>query len=103
VSYSKKIVRFAALWLVLISCGSAYADTSKISPDLLPLLGNSSSHINVVVQYSSPPTTSTSLLGGLLGGTVTLLGGIVSSLVTVVYTLIPALAATLQPADILNL
>ncbi|HYL78171.1 MAG TPA: S8 family serine peptidase, partial [Bryobacteraceae bacterium] len=102
-SHTKKFIRFVALWLVLISCGAAYADTSKISPDLLPLLGNPSNHINVVVQYSSPPTTSTGLLGGLLGGVVTLLGGIVSTLVTVVYTLVPALAATLQPADILNL
>jgi len=103
VTYTRKLAIFGALWLMLISAGAAFADNSKISPDLLPLLSNSSAQINVVVQYSSHPQQTTGLLGGLLGGVVTLIGGVVSTLVSVVYTLIPALAATLQPADIINL
>ena len=51
----------------------------------------------MIVQYSSAPTqTSGGLFGGLLGGVLNLLGGVLN----VVFSLIPAVSATLHPADI---
>jgi hypothetical protein len=77
---------------------AALADDSKISPDLRPLLQNQSNNINVIVQYNSPPSQ-----GGFLGGVGNLLGGAVNFLVNFVFSLIPAVAAVLHPADIINL
>src|ERR1700675_2486752 len=83
---ARRLSRYAVIALLTISL--AIADNSKISPDLLPLLSNTSSSFNVIVQYNSPPQTCTSggLLGGLLCTTVNLLGG----LVKVVFMLLNA-------------
>src|SRR5271168_393856 len=91
--------RSAALWLVLCVTGSAVlADNSKISPDLQPLLANPSSNVNVIVQYNTAPSTSSGgLLGGLLGGVVNLVDGVLNT----VFSLIPAVSATLHPADVI--
>lgn len=90
-----------ALAITLLACGALLADDSKISPDLQPLLANSSSSINVIVQYNSPPQTCTSggLLGGLLCTTVNLLGGVVH----VVFSLLNAVAGTLTPSQVVSL
>src|SRR5579863_1178100 len=88
-------VRCAALWLFLLAA-TAFADNSKISPDLLPLLGNPNNSINVIVQYQPQ---SGGLLGGLIGGLTNLL----SSLLNTVFTLLNAGTATLLPSDIINL
>src|SRR5579871_5187330 len=95
----RKLSRYAAIALLTISL--ALADNTKISPDLLPLLSNTSASFNVIVQYNSPPQTCTSggLLGGLLCTTVNLLGG----LVKVVFTLLNAVTATLTGSQVINL
>src|SRR6185436_17078365 len=86
----------AVLWLLLVATASA-ADYSKISPDLQPLLGNPANKINVIVQYNSPPQTCTGgFLGGIICTAVNLLGGVVK----VVFTLVNAVSAIMQPADI---
>ncbi len=90
-----EVCRFAVVCLVLVTGPAAFANDSKISPDLQPLLQNSSNNINVIVQYKSPPSGG----GGLLGGVVNLLTGVVNF----VFSLIPALSATLHPADIVAL
>ncbi|HEV3137914.1 MAG TPA: hypothetical protein VGZ26_08415, partial [Pirellulales bacterium] len=90
--YTRKISRFAALGLFLISLQIARADNSKISPDLLPLLQQPSNSIKVIVQYNSQPSGG----GGLLGPVFNLLDG----LVNIVFSLIPAVAAILHPADV---
>src|SRR3984885_8560489 len=96
--YSKRAARTAFIAFFLLIAGRAFADNSKISPDLQPLLANSSNKINVIVQYNTPPQQSSGgLLGGLLGGVVNLLGGVLNT----VFSLIPAVSATLHPADIL--
>src|SRR6266567_3930735 len=87
---------------IAFAIGSAFADNSKISPDLLPLLSNPSNTVNVIVQYSSPPQTCTINilgLGGVVCTVVNLLGGVVK----VVFTLINAVAGILHPGDIINL
>jgi hypothetical protein len=85
------------LVLALFASGIELADNSKISPDLQALMANSSSNIDVIIQYNSPPQTCTSggLLGGLLCTTVNLVGGVLNT----VLGLINAVEATLQPAD----
>src|SRR5580704_11972518 len=93
--YTRKIARLAALGLFLISFQIARADNSKISPDLLPLLQQPSANIKVIVQYNSQPSGG----GGLLGPIFNLLGG----LVNIVFSLIPAVAAILHPADVISL
>src|SRR6202451_4474456 len=96
--YSRRAARTALFAFVLLLVSRAFADNSKISPDLQALLANSSSNINVIVQYNTPPQQSSGgLLGGLLGGVVNLLGGVLNT----VFSLIPAVSATMQPADIL--
>ena len=96
--YSKRAARTAFIAFFLLIAGRAFADNSKISPDLQPLLANSSNQINVIVQYNTPPQQSSGgLLGGLLGGVVNLLGGVLNT----VFSLIPAVSATLHPADVL--
>ena len=61
--------RTAFLAIFLLLAGQAFANNSKISPDLQALMANPSSQINVIVQYNSQPQQSSGgLLGGLLGG-----------------------------------
>lgn len=95
--YSRRAVRAAVLAIFLFAAGQAFADNSKISPDLQPLLANPSNTINVIVQYNTPPQSSGGLLGGLVGGVVNLVGGVLNT----VFSLIPAVSATLHPSDIL--
>lgn len=89
----RRICQWAIVGLASLTISIASADDSKISPDLQPLL-HSSNSINVIVQYNAPPPAT-----GLLGGVLKLLGGVVNA----VFSLIPALSATLHPADILAL
>ena len=99
-------MRCAALWLaVAMTGGLVLADNSKISPDLIPLLANPSKSINVIVQYNTPPSQQSSGGGGLVGGllgvvgaAVNLLGGVLNA----VFSLIPAVSATLHPADVIG-
>src|SRR5712691_170862 len=98
--YSRRLARFAVLWLVLMTTGMALADDSKISPDLLPLMANPSNQINVIVQYSSPPQTCSS--GGFLGGVICTVVNVFGGVLHFVFSLIPAVSATLQPADIVS-
>ncbi|MGD0436892.1 MAG: S8 family serine peptidase, partial [Bryobacteraceae bacterium] len=84
--------------VLLLGIGTLLADNSKISPDLQPLLANPSNKINVIVQYNTSSSSSGGLLGGLLGGLINLLSGILNS----VFTVIPAVSATLQPADLVS-
>ena len=101
VKQSRHFARCVFLWMILLVAGSAFADNSKISPDLLPLLANPSNKVNVIVQYNSAPQACTSggLLGGLVCTAVNLLGGVVK----IVFTLINAVSATLLPGDVINL
>ena len=93
--HAKPAHRLFVLWLTLLSAVNAFADSSKISPDLLPLLGQPSSNVNVIIQYNNPPQTG--LIGGLLGGVVNLLGGVLNT----VFSLIPAVSATIHSGDLL--
>src|ERR1700733_1793453 len=96
--YSRYAARTAFLAFLLMLASSAFANNSKISPDLQALLGNPSSKINVIVQYNTPPQQSSGgLLGGLVGGVVNLVDGVLNT----VFSLIPAVSATLHPADVL--
>src|SRR5437762_2506722 len=96
---SKGLTHFAVLWLFLFSVGAVYADNSKISPDLLPLLNNPSQQLNVIVQYNSSPTTCSGggLLGGVLCTVVKLAGGVVNLLLDV----IDGVAGTLTASDVI--
>ena len=96
--YSRRAARTAFLAFLLMLASRAFANNSKISPDLQALLGNPSSKINVIVQYNTPPQQSSGgLLGGLVGGVVNLVDGVLNT----VFSLIPAVSATLHPADVL--
>ena len=96
----KQLSRCAVCWLVLLAVGTAFADNSKISPDLQPLLSNPSASVNVIVQYNTPPSSGGGgLLGGPLGGVLNLLGGVLKA----VFSLIPAVSATLHPSDVIGL
>src|SRR5215475_8519812 len=90
----------ATLLIALLTTATAFADTSKISPDLQPLL-NGHTRVNVIVQYNAPPATGglLGLVGGLLGGVINLLGGVVNT----VFSLIPALSATIDSGNLLAL
>ncbi len=74
------------------------ANNAKISPDLQALLSNPSANVNVIVQYSKPPSCS-GLLGGLLCGTLNLLGGVLKT----TFSLLNAVSATVQVGNIVNL
>src|ERR1700722_7463943 len=103
--YSRRTTRTAFIAIFLLLSGQAFADNSKISPNLQAMLANSSSRINVIVQYNTPPQQPSSggLLGGLVGGlvgtVVNLLGGVLNA----VFTLIPAVSATLNPSQLVGL
>ncbi|MGD1096800.1 MAG: hypothetical protein ABSB35_33005, partial [Bryobacteraceae bacterium] len=104
-NHAKTFARGAAGWFVLLTALSAFADDSKIAPDLQPLLSNPSNQINVIVQYNTPAPTAAAnggLPGGLLGvvgGVVNLLGGVLKT----VFTLIPAVSATVNPSQLVGL
>src|SRR5579862_615311 len=89
--YSRRAARAAFLGFLLLLVSRAFADDSKISPDLQPLLANSSNQINVIVQYKTPPQTSGGLLGAVVG-VFNLVGGVLKT----VFSLIPAVSATLH-------
>ncbi len=98
--------RTSVLFIALLSAVTAFADTSKISPDLLPLTSGSHGNVNVIIQYNTPPTASSS--GGLLGGVVGVVGGVVGGVVNLlggvvntVFSLIPALSATVNSGNLL--
>src|SRR6266849_6493485 len=99
VKQSRYFARCATVWLVLLVAGSAFADNSKISPDLLPLLANPSNKVNVIVQYNSSQSQCSGGLLGVLCPVVNLLGGVVR----IVFSLINAVAATLLPGDVITL
>src|SRR5580658_7017869 len=93
VTHTKVFTRLAALWLVLLLAAAAFANNSKISPDLQPLLANPSNTVNVIVQYNaSQGCTVGGILGDLLCPVVNLLGGVVN----VVFTLINGVAGTMS-------
>src|SRR6266849_4986413 len=91
---NRQLSRCAVVWLTLLLVGSAFADNSKISPDLLPLLTNPSNSVNVIVQYNSSLTS-----GGIIGGIINLLGDAVNA----TFSLIPADSATMTAANVLTL
>src|ERR1700693_3634681 len=98
----RKLSRYAVIALLTISL--ALADTSKISPDLLPLLSNPSNSVNVIVQYNSAPQQTCSGGGPLgLGGLVCTLVGVVDGVVHVLFSLINAVAMTLTAGNVVTL
>src|SRR3981189_647998 len=78
----RRLSRYAVLALLVISL--AVAVTTKISPDLLPLLSNPSNSVNVIVQYNAPPPQQQTCSGGGLLG----LGGLVCTVLNVVGGLV---------------
>src|SRR6185295_2815653 len=50
-----KLGRWSILWLACLVVKHGIADSSKISPDLIPLLSNPSKTVDVIVQYNSTP------------------------------------------------
>jgi serine protease AprX len=100
VKHTRVFTRLATLWIFLLAVTTGFADNSKISSDLQPLLANPSNAVNVIVQYNAPQGCSGGgLLGGLLCSVVNLLGGVVN----VVFTLINGVAGTMNAGDVLAL
>src|SRR5437867_1939090 len=98
--WTRALARTAVIGLLVMASTAAFADNTKISPDLLPLLSNTSTQVNVIVQYNSPPQTCTiNLLGNLICTTVNLLGGVVKT----VFSLINAVAGTMPAGDVITL
>jgi serine protease AprX len=93
--------RCAALWIVLVLASTAFANNAKISPDLQVLLANSSSSVNVIVQYNSqlPACPGGGFVGGASCPAINLLGGVVNQ----VFTLINAVAGTVVAGDVVAL
>ena len=89
-------ILFAALFLT--AANGLFANNSKISPDLLPLLAHPTGTVNVIVQYSAPQKCP-GLLGQILCPVVNLLGGVVNS----TFTLLNAVGANVQTANIVAL
>jgi serine protease AprX len=87
---------------IILLAASALADTSKISPDLQPLLNDTSRTVNVIIQYSSPPQQCTN--GGLLnlGGLVCTVVHLVGGVVKVVFSLLNAVSATMSISDVIR-
>jgi len=94
----KVSLRYTALGLALALANTAFAENSKISPDLLQLLGNPSSKVNVIVQYKSLPQGCSGQSAGT-SCVVNLLGGVVSQ----VFTLINSVAGTMLAGDVTGL
>jgi hypothetical protein len=89
-----------------MTVGSAFADNSKISPDLLPLLSNPTNSVNVIVQYNTTPPQQTQTCsggGGLLGIVGGLLCTVVNILGSIVFGLINAVAGTMHAGDVITL
>src|SRR5208282_959703 len=84
--------------LLSIASGVLFANNSKISPDLQPLLANPSGTVDVIVQYSAPQKCP-GLLGQLLCPVVNLLGGVVTS----TFSLLNAVAATVHTSNLVAL
>jgi serine protease AprX len=80
--------------LLLILAGAAFANNAKISPDLQPLLTNSSAQLNVIVQYNGSLPACSGFAVSCPG--INLLGGVV----TQVFTLINAVAGTVTAANV---
>ena len=97
-SASRLFAHVATVGLLLTASGSLFANNSKISPDLQPLLSNPSGSVQVIVQYSSPQKCN-GLLGLLLCPVVNLLGGVVNS----TFSLLNAVAATVQVNNLVAL
>lgn len=87
-----------SLIIAVLLAGAAFANNSKISPDLQQLLANPSTRVNVIVQYNSPICSA---IGFLSPSTcpVNLLGGVVNR----VLTLINAVAGTMNIGDVITL
>src|SRR5260370_16919711 len=100
--HTRQLARLAAVGLVLLTAAVAFADNSKISPDLLPLLSNTSNKVNVIVQYNSTQQQQCSG-GGLLGGIVCTAVNLVSVVVNWTLGLIDAVAETVLPGDVITL
>jgi len=94
-----RLTRSTILSLALLLVSSALADTSKISPDLLPYLSKPSTNVNVIIQYNTTPCSGGGLIGGLLCVTVNLLGGVLHT----VFSLINAVTATVSSGNLLSL
>jgi serine protease AprX len=92
------VARSTAVWSLLGLASAAFADNSKVSPDLLPLLANPSNNVNVIVQYDSGISLCAAggLAGGMLCTTADLIGGVVNT----VFTLINAVAGTMPAGDV---
>src|SRR3954454_20205491 len=99
ISFTRAPGRCSLLLIAFIAAGTAFADNSKISPDLLPLLSNPSGNVNVIIQYNSTPACSGGIVGALLCTGVNLLGGVLH----VVFTLLNAVTATVHAGDIVSL
>ena len=101
-----QLTRRTVLCLVLMTVGSAFADNSKISPDLLPLLSNPTNSVNVIVQYNTTPPQQTQTCGGG-GGLLGIVGGLLCTVVnilgSVLFGLINAVAGTMQAGDVITL
>src|SRR5260370_15321453 len=100
--HTRNLARLAALWLVLLTAAVAFADNSKISPDLLPLLSNTSNKVNVIVQYNSNQQQQCTG-GGILGGIVCTALNLVSAFVNWTLGLIDAVAETVLAGDVITL
>src|SRR5260370_32582746 len=108
VKQSRHFARYATVWLVLLATGVAFADDSKISPDLLPLLSNPANMVNVIVQYNGTPPQQQQQQtcnggGGLLGIVGGLLCTVVNIVGSVLFGLINAGAGTMRAGDVITL
>src|ERR1022692_3775373 len=98
--YTKLFARYAALWVLLLTAAAAFADDSKISPDLHPLLANPSNSVNVIVQYNN---SQEACGGGGLTGLVCAVTKVPSSVVQNLLGLINAASARLLARDVITL
>ena len=92
------MIRRAACFLLIVA-STVFANNSKISPDLQPLLANPSTRLNVIVQYNAPQVCSGGILTTGPCATVNLLGGLVNQ----VFTLINAVAGTVVAGNVITL
>jgi serine protease AprX len=98
--WKRSSIMHRAAWFVLVLASTAFANNSKISPDLQPLLANPSSKVNVIVQYNSPQICSGgALITGLPCTALNLAGGLVNQ----VFTLINAVAGTVAAGNVVPL
>ena len=81
---------------------SAFADNSKISPDLQALLTNPTAQAHVIVQYKASFQLCSNG-GGLLGGASCQLVNLVGGTVSAVFSLINAVAGTMTAGNVVAL